>query len=866
MSILEVKSSISTDGIKKTIDKESSAVALDILQRGIYAFPVKSTVRELASNAYDANIERDVAKKIIKGEEKVEDHYDVTKIDGIYHASGWDPSYYDLKYLSDDNNIYILYEEGPKKDILRIKDNGIGLGKERLTGYFSLAYSSKRAQKGVNGRWGLGNKSALSLGIDSYTVINRYNGKKFRFEVFLDTVVSSTPKFANGKKNDYIEVVVEQPSVNEDGKDIMIDKTFTFYYEDSDEFNGLEIIIPIKKHQKEEFFRAIKEQLMYIPNVVFKYRKLGATNYETIDIAAKIVYKDENIIISESTVFDRPHILLGAGDGLINYGMVDFEQLELEPKRGAVGLILDINTVEVTPPRESVVWSAKTRKTVISKYNEIVETATRLVNKQLASASDYLDWLQKTAEIKNMLVASTKATSVIQTLAGIVDPSSINKLYFNRDGINILFSSDVNKMFTKLLLVRKYSYNRWSDKVDREKIKSVNSIANKSIYLISGASNKFKDRYIYEEIESGDFIVIKQLEGWKTDSISKAICSSTIIKEYESVIVPESFIDSYLAEGNNDDDDDTVTVEYKANRLAKLRKLQKKILYHYPTSSNNPLTFSSKEISISEILKEFKDTTVVYGTFNNRPLINSVACLLPFGVFNSISNYSLSWDLRKYIDEYKDIIKSKGIIPINVILISLENQKYFKEYGNFINIQDFILDDYSNGKLVFSPAIKFALTYSVISNMLKDGNIRVLPAELIKEASVLSYFGEEFVNIFKLVSFNRSAIGIHDNFFNLCIDYQLGKQDGVDDDILVDILDSVDDELPDELCDIVDEITDIDIIDSEIISKVKEYIDYYSEFADLTNDLYYMSDVDKYSILNRLISNYKKKPEELGRI
>jgi len=154
MSLLEVKSSISTDGIKKTIDRESNDVALDILQRGIYAFPVKSSVRELASNAYDANIEREMAKSILNGESKVEDHYDVTKIDGIYHASGWDPNYYNIKYLSDDPNIYIIYEEGVKKDILRIRDNGIGLGGDRLVGFFDLAYSSKRSMKGVNGRWG----------------------------------------------------------------------------------------------------------------------------------------------------------------------------------------------------------------------------------------------------------------------------------------------------------------------------------------------------------------------------------------------------------------------------------------------------------------------------------------------------------------------------------------------------------------------------------------------------------------------------------------------------------------------------------------------------------------------------------------
>jgi len=154
MSILNINENVSDNGIKKTIDIGSQNVALDILQRGIYAYPMKSTVRELASNAFDANIERDTAKKILLGIDKIEDHYDVTKIDGVYHSSGWDPDYYDVKYLSDDPNVYLFYEEGIQRDTLRIKDNGIGLGKDRLVGYFQLAYSSKRSQKGALGKWG----------------------------------------------------------------------------------------------------------------------------------------------------------------------------------------------------------------------------------------------------------------------------------------------------------------------------------------------------------------------------------------------------------------------------------------------------------------------------------------------------------------------------------------------------------------------------------------------------------------------------------------------------------------------------------------------------------------------------------------
>ena len=148
MSILHMQTSKATGGIEKTIDKNNTDLALDILQRGIYAYPEKSMVRELASNAYDAILERITALKILNGEDKVEDHFVAEDTsEGIYKASGWDPGYFDPHFLSDDNNIYIYYEEGDTMDTFRIKDNGVGLGAERLTGYFSLAWSSKRMNK-----------------------------------------------------------------------------------------------------------------------------------------------------------------------------------------------------------------------------------------------------------------------------------------------------------------------------------------------------------------------------------------------------------------------------------------------------------------------------------------------------------------------------------------------------------------------------------------------------------------------------------------------------------------------------------------------------------------------------------------------
>ena len=311
MAIVNEQYVESIDGIKKTIDKGSMGMALDILQRGLYAHPIQSTVRELASNGYDAIKEREVAKAILLGTTNIEDHFDVTKVDGVFHSSGWNPTYFDLNWLSNDSNVYIYYEEGNLKDTLRIVDHGVGLGKTRLVNYFMLNWSSKRTNKDTLGRLGLGSKVALSLGVDSFRVITKYNGRKFKFDVFLDKVESIIPKFSvKGVSNEPFILVDEKHELDDEGNDVII-PAYIAYCETTEDKNGVEIQIEIKKHNKDLLFEAIEAQLMYLPNIKFQSRSLKETLYTTIDIAAKVLYRDANVVISESTVYDKPHILLG---------------------------------------------------------------------------------------------------------------------------------------------------------------------------------------------------------------------------------------------------------------------------------------------------------------------------------------------------------------------------------------------------------------------------------------------------------------------------------------------------------------------------------------------------------------------------
>jgi hypothetical protein len=147
-------------GHTKTIDQGAIDLILDNLQKSQYAYPFKSTTREIVCNAIDSIQERNVARLILTGKNKVEDFF--VQMEGeVYKDSKFDPSYYDLKWLNTDDTVEIRYVVGGAlgKDQLIVKDNGVGLGDNRLIGYFDIGYSSKRLSKLPVGKFGINRQS-----------------------------------------------------------------------------------------------------------------------------------------------------------------------------------------------------------------------------------------------------------------------------------------------------------------------------------------------------------------------------------------------------------------------------------------------------------------------------------------------------------------------------------------------------------------------------------------------------------------------------------------------------------------------------------------------------------------------------------
>lgn len=850
MAIVEEKSVVSEDGIKKGIDQNSMGMALDILQRGLYAHPIESTVRELASNAYDAVIERDVAKAILNGTTPVEDHFDVTKVDGIFHASGWEPDYFDPKWLSDDPNVNIFYEEGKLKDTLRVVDYGVGLGKNRMVGYFQLNYSSKRANKDSLGRFGLGSKVALSLGVDSFRVITKYNGRKFKFDVYLDKVDSIVSKFGDNGMNEYVELPTGRFEKDEEGNDMMdAPIMYKAYYEPTTEKNGLELIVEVKKHNKKRFFEAVESQLMYMPKIKFLHKSETSITHKDVPIRAEIMYRDRDIVISKSNIYNKPHILLGTGEALINYGFIAFNELEIEAKPGAVGLILDINDIEVTPSREAAIWSTKTRAAVLKKYEAVKATATKFVNDELANEKDFVQWLIKASSTLNAIRSgNSSGHDTISKLASIIDINDVKDISFPGDKTIKFPADNFDKFFSKDYNIRVVQYSSYEKKVVRTKITDPGSLSLPIFRSTGDRSAPLRDRFIYDT--HGKFVLITQKPDAIVNKHTRLLINAKDVKPYDTVVVPEDIIQSYMATDMDDSDIDEAVVA-KYDRAA-LRKQNQQIVVHEAQKGYPSYSFTSKEYAITDILAKQSDGRLIYDLYGNRQDMLDILAACPANI-NTLHTDWHNDNLEKHQEEVFQRFSPNRKSP-NFYLVAADNLKHVESNRAFVKLADYVVEKVNKktGELTFSGDVKLMATLSMLNELLNaklDKNpylnrqvnniTRVFTNKHMEHIDpVLQEKYTKFFEVFaassaKPVNYLKNA----SSFWSHCIELHAmrAKLLPLNETREEELLTLLDWEIPGYLCDKLEDviIKDIDILDVEFINDILSGIEVYEEHLDV---------------------------------
>jgi hypothetical protein len=521
MSIKQIDNEFvgSDTGVAKRINRGAEKLVFDILQATQYSTPIPSTVRELVTNACDSQREKEIAIEILTGQKTVEDYY-INREGEQYEDSNFDASYYSITNLDVVNNhvdVYYKHNAGVGYcDEFTIKDYGVGIGGRRLEGILELGYSTKRNTSENFGAFGLGAKVALSTGVDFYTIETVYNGKRFKANCFNYKTDFLIPRFnlSTGQENPYIEFT--------DGTKV--------YYEPANELNRTEISFKVKKHNADRFIDAVSEQLTYLSNVRFYEVQEDATQTE-VDFKPSVIYNSKHLIITESNYYARPHIVIVKAEGSttgINYGHVDFRELEMEQLYGAVGLKCPIRQVykneqgeevvmqdgvDVTPSREKVIWSDHTKQFVQNLILKAGDEATELVQERL-NETDFLKWLEAcknvvfSGKLENEYSTNGK---VLQAMSRIIDTKSLKPVYPVNKRIKFEHMGKVFEGFNVKLhtLTNKLENGEFKIVSNTTDVDTWEKFDIAKVYFRKEGFTRLKDAYLMKE-NGGSFISIKK--------------------------------------------------------------------------------------------------------------------------------------------------------------------------------------------------------------------------------------------------------------------------------------------------------------------------------------------------------------------
>ena len=501
-------------GIAKKIDAGAEKLMYDVLQATQYSTPIASTVRELATNAWDSQREKEIAIEILTDVKKVEDYY-IHRDGAQYLDSNFDPSYYDLSHLNTEKSQvelrYTKHEGAGFCDTFEVIDYGVGLGGRRLEGILSLGFSSKRNTSEGFGAFGLGAKVALSTNVPFYTIDTIYNGMRFVCNCY-----PYKTKFVTGKFN--LETEKANPFVTFSTGDIV-------YYEPTTELNRTIVSFGVKKHNRAAFKEAVQEQLVYIDGINFvevdEESGYGSEGH-AVGTKAQILYNSESLILSEGTVFNKPHIVIvkspqdPAG---INYGFVDFKELEMQQMYGSIGFKCPIRQsyrdettgeehilqegVTVTPSREKVIWNDATKKYIHNVIERATGEAEVLVEKDLSDATEFFDWIRKCRAIFSKM----DNTSVLGRLSNIIDIQKLSpKFPTNR---NIKYGS-FNSMFPGVIVERvSVDYRGKAKREVVDRWDQITKIDKDSMYIKDSKYSPAKDLYLCKTLGLQDFLTFQ---------------------------------------------------------------------------------------------------------------------------------------------------------------------------------------------------------------------------------------------------------------------------------------------------------------------------------------------------------------------
>jgi hypothetical protein len=732
MSIRDVGRNIANQsGLEKKIDTGASRLVFDILQATQYSYPIPSTVRELATNAWDSQREKEVAIEILTGKKREEDYY-IRRDDEQYSASNFDSSYYDLDHFSEDSLVTLRYTQRNGSgfcDTFEVVDKGVGLSLKRLEGMLSLGFSTKRNTSEGFGAFGLGAKVAFSTGVPSYSITTVHNGRRFRCVCYPYSTSFTVPRFnEEGEENPVAHL--------QDGT--------TVYYEPTEEKNGTTVSFQVKRHNRSQFNDAVNEQLMYVKGFMYEViDEYGAVKKELTE--KKLMHSSDALLISESFVYHSPHIVIVKSpkdQAGICYGMVDFKELELEQLYGSIGFKCPIRQsyrnpdgtetvvqegVAVTPSREKVIWNDETKKYVLKVIEEAEKEASELVSATIrSSGSNITKWLES---VRTVTSQGFDTNTVLGRLSKIVNKENINVSHPQHPELSYNTKKGIKSLFDRIILEQVSQSN---GKVTINEVTTFSEIRSwNRVYVKDGNYSKAKNMMLSKE---SSFLTVR-LKSYMRDGelftavdedqpedkaplIWKLFLEDPSVTSYDEIVVPEDFQQKV----------DTLEQEQKLDELspADRRKLEEREIvqtFRGGPGYGSAFILTKVEPKRHELLNPTSE--VYWFSSGERSAVEAFLTLIALDLPSANAVCELSYDRGErcfctaWDYDYKikpdKIGSSPTFIQVRQELTAMPHNENFMHWREMFNVRN------GNVKTVH-PLVRRAFTRKFISMDLMDSN------------------------------------------------------------------------------------------------------------------------------------------------
>lgn len=338
---------VESGGVKSMtmeIDSSNTGILFSILSENLYSDIYGSIIRELVSNAWDAN------KEAGNGDKPVYVHFNGAV-------------------------------EGEDAHI-KIVDCGTGISEDRVEKiYGKYLASSKRDSNDQIGGWGLGSKTPLAYN-DYFHISTVHDGMQYLYIM------------RRGVSNTILELLYSMPTDLKNGTEIKI------YLKDpaTDMKSFFEAAI-----DQLAFF----DNVLLIPNEAAlnlaqgyrnQYKAIDQSNLENFN--KKVLYRFKNFVISTDGEYQHPSILLGQ----VKYKFP--KDVDTSSVYGfQLSIKFDIGELPVTPSREGILWTPAALELFKSRYSRAVEEMNSIIAKQKSIPTGFIPFINTSITTRTLKVS-----------------------------------------------------------------------------------------------------------------------------------------------------------------------------------------------------------------------------------------------------------------------------------------------------------------------------------------------------------------------------------------------------------------------------------------------------------------------------